>query len=202
MYMRAERVREMDRTADRRYRATFRFSDSDRLLFVADIVGNAMSDRIEGRAPDGTLVWHTRRNRAILPTVWRLRDGESREIGALRKKLIRRNYWRAESATGDEAFSLRDPRTGFSHTLDLPAGADKPEFNVTRDGQAIGVLARVPSQREEDQGRGPLKWFGRLFRARDWVMTIDDHADVPDPRLAALAIVLAHEITLRYRGLD
>jgi len=202
MRMRAERVREKHRTSDRRYRATFRFWDDDRLLFEADIVGSAMSDAIEARAPDGALAWHTRRNRAILPTVWRLRDGEAREIGSLRKKVIRRNYWRAESATGDEAFSLLDPRSGFSHALDLPAGADKPEFNVTRGGQEIGVLARVPSQREEQLGRGPLTWLGRLFRTRDWVMTIEDHADAPDPRLAALAIILAHEITLRYRGIE
>lgn len=202
MNIRAQRVREKDRTANRRYRATFRFSDGDHLLFEADIVGNAMSDRIEGRTADGASVWHTRRNRAILPTVWPLKDGENHKIGALRKKLFRRDEWRAESAGGDEAFSLRDPRGGFSRTFDLPAGAEKPEFDVTRNGQVIGALVRISSDNEGEQGRGPLKWLDRFLRARDWVMTIVDDADAPDPRLAALAIILAHEITLRYRGFE
>lgn len=201
LQLRATRERLADRAATSRYKLTYRFTDQTGPLFELDVVGNVMSDLVEARGPDGAPAWSTRRNRAILPTVWRLKDAEGCEIGALRQRLFRRGIWRAEAPDGAEIFTLRDPRKGFTYVFDLPGAPDRPDFAVMRDGREIGALTRVASE-QAPKGRGPLKALARLFHTRDWAMAVPDGADAPDPRLAALAILLAQEITIRLRGMD
>lgn len=200
MQLRAERERLTEKAKTKRYKSTYRFFDGDALLFELDVIGDVMSDLLEARGPDGAPAWSTRRNRAIMPTLWRLKDADGREVGALRQRLFRRGIWRAETPTGEEIFTLRDPRQGFTYVLDLPGAPDRPEFAVMRGEREIGALARV-AREGQPAGRGPLKALARLFQTRDWVMKVGD-GDAPDPRLAALAILLVQDITIRLRGMD
>jgi len=201
LLIRATRERLAERTTSKRYKQTYSFSDETGLLFELDVVGDVMSHLIDARGPDGTPAWSTKRNRTILPTLWRLKDAGGREVGALRQRLFRRGIWRAESPDGAEIFTLRDPRKGFTYIFDLPGAPDRPDFAVMRGDDETGALTRVASE-QAPRGRGPLKALARLLHARDWVMAVPDARRAPDTRLAALAILLAQEITIRLRGMD
>jgi len=201
LLIRATRERLAERATTKRYKQTYRFSREAGLLFELDVVGDVMSHLIEARGPDGAPAWSSKRNRAILPTLWRLKDAEGRVVGALRQRLFRRGIWRAETPDGAEIFTLRDPRKGFTYMFDLPGAPDRPDFAVMRGDVEIGALTRVASE-QAPKGRGPLKALARLFHTRDWVLAIPDEKNAPDDRLAALAILLAQEVTIRLRGMD
>lgn len=200
MLIRAVRERLPERSSVKKYKSTYRFSAGAAPLFELDVLGNVMSDLVEAREPNGAPAWSTKRNRAIMPTLWRLKDAQGREVGALRQRIMRRGIWRAETPDGAEIFTLRDPRKGFTYVFDLPLAPDAPDFVVLRGEREIGALARV-ARDGSTRGGGPLKRLKRLFVERDWVMQVDE-GEAPDPRLAGLAILLVQEITIRFRGID
>ena len=163
-------------------------------LFSCDLSKKTVWAPVEFRDAGNQLQWQLAPRGKFLNKIWKLTDASEQPCGELETEGS--DGWIARDAQGNEILQLGDPRAWSTKLVETALNSWPDRYVLCVGTQEIGQIARRLRDGEDEPTTRFQKLKG-LMKPRDWAAEFYPPLQQDKVQLAAAAILLLIEITVR-----